>query len=63
MFNEEVKSMFIGDFIKMIIDFIGEKAYNNMINEIGIYNATNEGIDKFKNKVHNWIVENNYCIF
>ena len=40
-----------------------EKAYNSMINEIGIYNATNEGIDKFKNKVHNWIVENNYCIF
>lgn len=63
MFNKEVNEMFIGDFIEVIKNFIGIKMYNKMIDEIGKYKRTCEGVENFKKLVHNWLVENNYCPF
>ena len=63
MLNEKVNEMFIGDFIDMIKGFIGIEIYNNMIKEIGMYNTTLEGVEKFKEDSYNWLVENQYCIF
>lgn len=62
-FNNEVNSMFIGDFINMIKTDIGENSFNEMVKCIGEYYPTDNGIRKFKDAVSNWLVKNKYYAF
>ena len=63
MFNSKINSMFIGDFIEMIKNDIGENQFSKMIKEIGWFSSSEKSIREFKNRVSDWQVKEGYCIF